>query len=950
MEQMTPLFVVVGLVQTFILTAMGCILVAILTRQKNNRLYRLMMVISIAGLIQNAGYLLEFRSRSAAEALAAIRMEYIAGSFMATFFLILILMYCGHQLPMKKIMIFLGIDSLVVFSVWTCEFNRLYYTSVDFTLDAQIPHVILGKGILYYINALCMVVQLMVGLVIAGRAVKNAKDSRQRKSNMIVLGSLLLPFTAYFMGLSGVLEGFDPVPCGVGLGIIALGSAILFFHVFDLVEIAHDNIIETMEEIVLIVDYNYGFAEANQKANTLFPQLRQMKKGDDVRESELAFLFTDHENEELVIDGRTYNRYVNEIIVDNFVSGYTFLLFDITQERKQLERMQQLKEEADRANETKSRFLANVSHEIRTPINAVLGMDEMILRESREAETKKYASDIKAAAKTLLSIINDVLDSSKIESGKMEIVPVEYELAGLLGDVYRMMEVRAQDKQLEYHFDVDSELPQGLYGDDIRIRQILLNLLSNSIKYTSEGKVSLGVKGTIQEEQVILQFEVIDTGIGIKPENQAQLFEEFERVDLTHNRNIEGTGLGLSITAQLLRLMGSTLKVESTYGVGSRFYFTLMQPITDKEPIGTFDEYLSRTISGDNYGATFVAPKAHVLVVDDNKINRDVFRGLLKQTQIKIEEADSGLDCLMLVEKERYDIIFMDDMMPGMSGQETLKQIQKDGLCPDTPIIMLTANAVTGAREDYIGMGFTDFLTKPIEPQKLEALIGRILPKEYVRWSVAELENGLSSNTDVLPQIECVDWDYARLHLTDTALLRQTAVSFVQSIPTEVDSLQRLIDCVTEEQYLAEYRIRVHAIKSTAAMLGIVTVSGVAALAEKAAGQEDIVRLQRLHESLVEELKVYEERLQQLCPQEDKLELTELQSILPVLEQLKGALIEREYDIADEMMEQLIIYRYEDEMAKQMTRLQTQVMNLEAENGSATAEYIINEIKRMSYE
>ena len=625
------LTIIAGLVQAVSLTIVGSVLVAILLRQRNDFLYRLMLLIALCAMIQNAAYLLELRSMNAEEALVSIRMYYIGGAFSPTFFLALTIIYCGYQLHNKMFRYLFLFDSLVVFSVWTCEFNHLYYTSVSFMSDAALPHTVLGKGPLYLANAALTGIQLIACFIITIRSFKKLTDKKQIRNHILLLCSSFFPMAAYILGLLGVFDGYDPVPVGLTLGMIVIALAIFRHHAFELAEIAHENIIQTMDEAVLIVDYNWGFVEANTKAQSLFPKLLEYKKGSPMKQGELAYLFSENEDSELELDGRIYYIHQNEIVIDHAVSGYSVLLFDITEERKQLARVQRLREEADKANHAKSTFLAHVSHEIRTPINAVLGMDEMILRESHETETKKYALDIKNAARTLLSIINDLLDSSKIESGKMEIVSVEYHLDRLLNDVYNMIFVKAQDKWLDLNFVISPDLPSVLLGDDIRIRQILLNLLSNGVKYTQEGSVSLKVTGRQENGQAVLCFSVIDTGIGIKEEDIPHLYEAFERADVKRNHNIEGTGLGMNITVQLLEMMGTSLHAESTYGEGSTFSFELVQQVVDSAPIGDFLQYRQQLAGDPVYGVSFVAPDANILIVDDSKINRVIFKSLLKQ-------------------------------------------------------------------------------------------------------------------------------------------------------------------------------------------------------------------------------------------------------------------------------------------------------------------------------
>lgn len=393
-----------------------------------------------------------------------------------------------------------------------------------------------------------------------------------------------------------------------------------------------------------------------------------------------------------------------------------------------MQELEQAKIAAEKANRAKSDFLANMSHEIRTPINAVLGMNEMILRESQEPDTKKYAKDIKSSANSLLGIINEILDSAKIESGKMEIIPVDYDISTMLNDLYNMIHIRAKDKGLHLVFDIDQAIPFRYRGDDMRIKQVITNLLTNAVKYTHSGTVTLKVQGFVDGKNAVLRFAVQDTGIGIKAEDIDKLFMEYQRIEEERNRYVEGTGLGLNITIQLLRLMGSELKVQSTYGEGSEFSFAIIQKVVDTEPLGDFKKRAEEAKNEPELMVQYTAPNAKVLVVDDNMMNRRVLKRLLKKTEMTIIEAESGQQCLELLEENKFDIIFLDHMMPEMDGIETLVKMKERKLCDNTPVIMLTANAITGAKEQYLQQGFDGFLSKPILPDKLDRIVIKYLP------------------------------------------------------------------------------------------------------------------------------------------------------------------------------------------------------------------------------
>ncbi len=416
-----------------------------------------------------------------------------------------------------------------------------------------------------------------------------------------------------------------------------------------------------------------------------------------------------------------------------------FTLYSFTKELKVAESddLREAKAEAERASRAKSEFLANMSHEIRTPLNAVLGMNEMILREAGDnSSIHTYAWNIKSSSETLLSLINDILDFSKIESGKMEIVDAPYALSSVLNDVFNMLQFRAEQKGLAFHVKVDETIPDALKGDEVRIRQAIVNILTNAVKYTQEGSVTFRVGWKqLPNGSALMEFSSIDTGIGIREEDQKKLFSQFERLDLVKNRTVEGTGLGLSITLRLVHMMGGELHVSSVYGKGSTFTITVPQKIEHIEPIGDFRARVEAFQKQQkSYQESFLAPDARILVVDDSDMNLFVVESLLKKTQIKIVKSLSGQDCLDKIAKEHFDVIFLDHMMPDMDGIETLERAKamKDSQCVDTPIIALTANAIAGVREMFLEKGFTDYLSKPVDSKALERMLQQYLPPEKI--------------------------------------------------------------------------------------------------------------------------------------------------------------------------------------------------------------------------
>ena len=532
---------------------------------------------------------------------------------------------------------------------------------------------------------------------------------------------------------------------------------------------------------------------------------------------------------------------------------------------------------ADSANKAKSDFLSSMSHEIRTPINAIMGMDEMILRETKEPATLEYAQNLQHAAKNLLSLINDILDLSKIEAGKMEIIPVEYHLSSVLNDLVNMIQARADKKGLELIVEADNNIPSLLFGDEIRVKQIITNLLTNAVKYTEKGSVTLRVNYlNIDADNIYLCISVSDTGIGIKEEDIKKLFSAFERIEEERNRTIEGTGLGMNITKQLLSMMGAELSVSSVYGQGSNFSFQVAQKVINREPIGDFEEAYRRSLAQrEEYHESFKAPNAKILIVDDTPMNLTVIKGLLKQTEIKIDTVESGQECLDMVQKVKYDIIFLDHMMPEMDGIKTLKEMKKlpDNLNEDTPVISLTANAISGAREQYIAAGFKDYLTKPVNCDQLEALIVKYLPSDKISTDIQEdsvnqeiiagevdtsnAADHLSDLPEWLKSVEGLNIKEGVAHCGDVEGYLEVLKIYANAV---IDGANRIESYYNAEDWL-NYTTKVHALKSSSRIIGADELSDKAARLEAAGNADNIDEIRRATPSLLELYRSYADKL-----------------------------------------------------------------------------------------
>lgn len=526
-------------------------------------------------------------------------------------------------------------------------------------------------------------------------------------------------------------------------------------------------------------------------------------------------------------------------------------------------------EEANAANEAKSRFLSSVSHEIRTPINAVLGLDEMILRESTEPGIRRYAMDIQNSGRTLLSLINDILDSSRIASGRIEILPIDYELSSLLNDLVNMTAVSAEEKGLSLNVNVDPRIPHALTGDDTRIRQCALNILTNAVKYTNTGSVTMDVSfKKTSSDSIDLEFAVTDTGIGIKSEDIDRLFVAFDRIEEQRNHGIEGTGLGINIVTSLLALMGSELKVESEYGKGSVFSFVISQKVVNWEPVGDFTEMYKKSVNEmQNYHESFHAPDARILVVDDTRVNLTVIRGLLKATGIRIDTAESGREALALVRKNLYDIIFLDQRMPQMDGIETFRRMKHDyeNRNHGAPVVMLTANAVAGAREMFLEEGFDDYLAKPVNGKKLEAMIRALLPEE----KLLEPDGfGLSEQSDKdsyespflkgLSGIKGLSVKEGLANCMNEEILRSTISDFVAGAKSGLSEISGYL----ESGNISDYTIKVHALKSSARIIGADSLSEQARQLESLGDEGDIKSITEHTPKLLSDYKALSQSLE----------------------------------------------------------------------------------------
>ena len=920
--------------------------------QADSPMPRQIMSIISFGFLQSMGYLMLLGSKSQGGAIASVKFQYLGTVYVSSFLMFFAIRFCRKQISTIRKAVILGIDLVFVLLILCFPQMNYYIKRVDlFTRPGRPTYMDMQVGSWFYLSHFFSIIQIIYGIYVTSQNLKqeNGKKALRR------YGWLLTALSLAVIGMmqESVMEilhmTYDLAPLCVGICVSIFFVAEYKRIIYDIEAIVDKSLLRNMDGAIVIADSNYAFVKANTAAEEIFPALRHCYVGGSLPVEVGSNMWDNPGITEYRIHDEIYNVSVTDINHRDDIVGHVMYFMNITEERKKLDEMKKLKEDADQANVAKSDFLARMSHEIRTPINSILGMNEMILRESKSREIRGYAQDVMNAGKSLLSIVNDILDSSKIESGKMQIINAKYDLSSLLNDVINMFSVKAEEKYLKFYVEVNPELPNSLYGDDVRIKQIFVNLLGNAIKYTEKGSVTLLVDGSVNRDWVTLRVQVKDTGVGIKEEDQKKLCGAFERVDLKKNRNVEGTGLGLNITKNLLQMMNSELQLESVYGEGSNFHFELLQRIFNGDKIGDFRKRVEESQNESKYRAAFCAPDAKVLIVDDNAMNRNVFRNLVKQTKVQVTDVDSGMAALREVEQNHYDLIFLDHMMPEMDGVETFRHMKKmeNNQCKETPIIMLTANAVVGAREEYLREGFHDFLSKPIEPEKLEKLIQKYLPQELLQEAdPMDVLNMDRTSTIELPEMEGVDWSYGKLHLPDEDLLLNTAVKFYRTIPEEREKIEKLFTQLENPESVNDYRIRVHAVKGLTATIGILQLSAMAKALEKAVKDNDMNKVRILHPLFLEELDSTEERLRVLAPKEEPKKQADPMQALPMFGMLRGALDDRDYDTADELMEQILQYAYNDETQEKIHELEGLLLNLKAEEAIGVCDKIIQGIMK----
>lgn len=660
-------------------------------------------------------YLEMLDSDTTQEAILALKMQYIGMYPFSLSLLYFTSSMGGFKVP-KPMWITLGVLDLASFiamqTTGTTPDNNhgLFYSSMRIESDGIYSRIEIGKGPFWFVTyavLLFVIVYILINLILALRKTANAI---QRRRIAIILGGITAMGIELIMKWCGLFGSYNPFAFGAFVLVLCMYESMIRYGYFASVVSAPANVLDSGDEGVIMLDEHGGLIYMNATAKRIIPELSEMKNpsGHDVIKEALS-----RDSSTVSIGGSVYELRAERIQEFSSPCGYVIWLINMTKYQQRLD-------EINAANAAKSEFLARMSHEIRTPINTMLGLNEMVMRTSSNPEVQEYSADIADAGGMLLTLINEILDISKAESGMLTVERAEYDTLTLFREIRLLVVQKAEEKGLELDFRISPELPRRLIGDPARIKQMAVNLLTNAVKYTRTGFVRL----TAVMDGGTMTLTISDSGCGIPAEKLPLIFNNFERIGAVG----DGVGLGLPITKNIVEIMGGSIKAESTPGAGSTFTLTIPQDIADAAPMGEFTPELPARPQADRQH--FVCPDARILAVDDNRYNRVVIDKLLRRTQAKVTTAESGDEMLLLAREQRFDLIMLDAMMPGMSGVEALKKLRSDpeGLCRDIPVAVLTADAIVGAREHYLNEGFDDYLSKPIISEELEQMLMRLIP------------------------------------------------------------------------------------------------------------------------------------------------------------------------------------------------------------------------------
>lgn len=1028
----------------------------VLTSKEQGKTSINLMISNIGCLIMNCSYFLMLQTNDINSAILSLKMKYL-GSVLFYFFFIRFVRYylivgSGSRFVEKLLYGWFAFETVTMLIIWNDKQRDLVLKRIDFLEEREMGfhYIKLQSGGLYKARFVILIFVLAICLFAMIRRYRKTKEKEEKHALLYLIIADVICMLPLGMEL-WINYTYDIGPILAAVAVLVVICFVVEGDNFYLMDIGRSWAIENMNSVFIIMDDSYKYIDSNKFAREQFPEIRRIYKGEKLPQ-QLIDIMKDS-NDEVTVDGKYYEKAINVLVLKGKDRGFCLRLNDISKQHAMLIELKEAKEKAEDANRAKSDFISNMSHEIRTPMNAIVGMTEILLRHDLGKQERGYLLNIKNSGAALLSIINDILDISKIESGKTEIIEDEYEPMSLINDLSMIFLNRIGDKHIELIFDIDSNMPMKLYGDSLRLRQVIINIVNNAIKFTEEGYVCLQMKSKIiSADEILLKVEISDSGQGIKPEDLDKLFGAFQQVDTKKNRNKEGTGLGLSISQKLIRLMHGEINVESVYGKGSVFSFAIPQKVINMEraaDIGTeqknkkvtglmsnelvleqlkkianlyqieyvdcyeakeknihvdyffMDELIYREMKADidkyftengtqvcvlqnpmrenvwdekvtvankplfslnfcqilnhelmsNFlemqenDISFVAPNARILVVDDNEMNLKVAVGLLQPLQMHIDTAGDGRKAIEMVQQKKYDLIFMDHMMPVMDGVETTKHIRELGAeyYKEVPIIALTANAVSGAKEMFLKNGMNDFVAKPIEMKEICKKIRNWLPKEMIMKKEA-VHSDFEEKEEEIPNIEGLDVQEGIKNCGSVSLFISLLGDYYKIIDIKANKLEKCL----EDHMIKDYVIEVHALKNTSRMIGAMELSQDFAAMEQFGNEGNEAEIFKQTPEIIQKFRSYKKILEPYGSIRNREKTkVEIGKIIELFAGLNEAIDNFELDNADKIMSELDTYQLPDEVDKKMDDLRAYVADVAMEDVLKITDEIVNILKNM---
>ena len=843
------------------------------------------------------------------------------------------------KIPQWVIHLLLVLNMGFYVMIATVDYHHLYYK--DYWLAPSKANLNgytleISPAPMYYVYMAFLLAEIMttIGIIISSYCSQRSMPNKG-KIHFLMIAAMLSPMLLLSLRILKILKGDDPTPLGILLSCIFMSIAVVKYGLFDPVKNAKNYIIDNLKEAVIVTDADHRFLFLNSMADKIITSINK-EQGYSTDDKIYAFI----QGSQDFFDWKDRHYQVEETVLkDNeLIQGYMMTIVDVTKIIEQNHLMKRLVLQTEDANRAKTNFVSNMSHEIRTPMNSIVGITEILLRSRHSPKEQEYLLNIQSSGRVLLTIINDVLDCSKMEAGKMQLFDEPYDTCSLFHDLRISMENRIGHSGLELIYDIDQDIPCKLKGDMGRIRQVIINLVNNAIKYTEKGSVRFSVhvrqKNT---DKVMLYYEVADTGIGIRKEDQKILFDAFQRVEMDRNRYVEGTGLGLTISQNLVNMMGGVIEVESEYGKGSRFFFTIEQTIIDPTPVSAVNYNGQKdNVTEKEAECLFIAPEAHILLVDDNELNLVVAKELLKPLRMQIDTAENGLQAVKMVRGSQYDLVLMDHMMPVMDGIEAAKAIRAlpEDKYQKLPIIALTANAMVDARKEFLNAGMNGFVAKPIDFARICNQLKLWLPKDLVRDVPKEEAKKLLaddlSDREIQPEDPQMGFSFEEgvKHCGSKAALMKTIRIFYRTIDSKANKIEQCL----KEGLISDYVIEIHALKSSALLVGAVPLSEAAKELEDYGKQG---KTEVLEEKTPDVLTLYRDLKNILRPYAEKEEDAKKEfsdgEWITALQQIHQCIEQFDLDGVDQIMEQLEEYQVPECIRESMDQLRVYVADVSLE-------------------